>query len=291
MIGLNVNIRDTKGCTPLHYLLHAICNDFEIDLIEVITFFLKNGADVNAKTAPDADERTPFHILCEFYDRDNLIQIAKLLIDNGADVNAKMRDGISPLHLLCRYYKYSNLIDIVKLLIRNGVHVNAKMTDNQQTPLHLLCQYYSDDNLVELAQFLKENGADVNAKTKDGKTPLRLACVSYKSPRLTELVQLLCKEEIIDVNYDNKIAASRCNKVSFDCIWKYYCFISLIIGISLVIGGVKLVNTNAETAFTVLFFYAVADILFKLSLMLSLSLPRVYRKLRFLYRSISSNET
>lgn len=61
-------------------------------------------AQVNANATTEYGQ-TPFHFLCQFYTKDNLIKIVKLLIHSGADVSAKDYAGWAPFHYLCADYK------------------------------------------------------------------------------------------------------------------------------------------------------------------------------------------
>ena len=113
--GADVNAKDAKGHTPLHFAKN----------LEIVKLLIKNGADVNA------GKRTVGTLLSDTND----IEIAKLLIENGADVNAKDSWGYTPL---------SNVItvEMAKLLVDNGADVNA--TNNKgETVCDLVSSYYS----------------------------------------------------------------------------------------------------------------------------------------------------
>lgn len=147
--------------------------------------------DVNATTmAPYEEVTSPLHLVCRYYDKDDLIELIKDLLLNGADVNFKieyarneravMFTGMTILHLLFIYYKYGNMIDIVQLLLENGAGVNAKDKVGW-TPLHYFCRYYRNSNVEDIAQLLVERGLDViNAKDKNGMTPLHFLCFHYE---------------------------------------------------------------------------------------------------------------
>jgi ankyrin repeat protein len=70
------------------------------DNLEVITFLVERGADVNAH---DNHGTTPLIYACR--DGGNL-EIIKFLVERGADVNARAEDGYTPLiHIYFRSAK------------------------------------------------------------------------------------------------------------------------------------------------------------------------------------------
>ena len=89
--GVDVNIKDWEGCTPLHVVAAT-----EKENIEIVKFLVSKGADVNAEMGrrdarPDIGYPsprpglTPLHLAAE---RGN-IKTVKFLVANGADVNVK----------------------------------------------------------------------------------------------------------------------------------------------------------------------------------------------------------
>lgn len=228
MIGVSVNIKNSNGWTPLHWLC---CFKESNLMIEFVQLLIEKGADVNAKT--NKTKKTPLHLLCQYYDNDNGVEIGKLLVEKGADVNTKTQDGWTSLHFLCRYHKNPNLIEFVDLLIKKGADVKATTNGNLVTPLHLLCQYYKNDNLVELSKLLIKNGAKTTAKTRDGRTPFYVACVFYRNARLSDLLQLFISKRD-DLGLTDLASSSRNNSGLFVELSVAYCVITLLIaGISI----------------------------------------------------------
>jgi ankyrin repeat protein len=136
--GIDVNITDVSGATPLHY----VCENNQK------TKFLKELI-----TSRDNN-------ICINY---NAEDCAKELLANGADVNRKDNKGCSPLHFACRHGEN----DLVRLFIEHGADVNAS-TNEKITALHVC---YASDN-PEGGDILLENGADLNAIDAWGRTPL-----------------------------------------------------------------------------------------------------------------------
>ena len=83
--GINVNIPDDDGETPLH----KACS---FNNVESIKLLLLNGANVNI---PDNYGSAPLHFACE----NNIVEVVKLLILNGANVNIQNIVGFTPLQL------------------------------------------------------------------------------------------------------------------------------------------------------------------------------------------------
>ena len=78
----------TCGRTALHLTV-------ESHNINMITFLLKNGADVNATTFSG---NTPLHLASGL----RMDQIVQLLIRNGADINITNIEGDKPLYTKVR---------------------------------------------------------------------------------------------------------------------------------------------------------------------------------------------
>ena len=199
--GADVNVKDNKGKTPLHYAIRATNYQYNEHLFRNIiphhtysymlhlakVFIEDYGADVNAK---DNEGKTPLHyatktieahsfygltpwvhdgsIRVKMYRRDVSPDMVSMLINNGADVNAKDNKGRTPLHGVAQtnyiYPEEMNIHSIVSILVKNGANINAK--DNEgKTPLHYTA-HHGFRNMQALVMY----GADVNAKDNEGKT-------------------------------------------------------------------------------------------------------------------------
>ncbi|WP_341811598.1 ankyrin repeat domain-containing protein [Wolbachia endosymbiont (group A) of Oxytorus armatus] len=195
--GADVNVKNDKGETPLHFAA-------EMGHAEIVKDLLDKGANVNAV---DKDGKTPFKLAANEEIQTLLENTAKLLeaaksgnvdavtrlISTGASVNATDQDGKTPLHLAAR----DNNKEIVEALLKvNGINVNA--TDQGgKTPLHLAAR---DNNKEIVEALLKVNGINVNAQDKDDSTPLHWAAVKGHE----EVVEALLGKDGIDVNIEDK---------------------------------------------------------------------------------------
>ena len=156
--GYDVNIKGKDiGMTPLHIAVRIPTLD-----LEIITFLLKHGADVNAK---DRYGGQPLHDLVRAWRSEEntktSIQVISLLLKHGADVNAKNNRGNTALG-------GSNLrnLEIITFLLKHGADANAK-NDRGSTALHR-----SDHMSLEIISLLLKHGADINVKDKQEETPL-----------------------------------------------------------------------------------------------------------------------
>jgi len=153
-LGVDPNLRDEEGLTPLHRaLMH---ND--LYNAEVVDLLLRRGADPNVR---GRDGNTPLHLAAEF----NRVQAVALLLKHGADPDARNARGETPLHIAAGEGRYA----VAYLLLQHGADPNARDAEGN-TPLHRVaanCRY-------ALAQLLIQHGADPNAKNNQDKTPADL---------------------------------------------------------------------------------------------------------------------
>lgn len=151
--GADVNAKDDKGQTPLHWAAQ------DGDTVAVADLLIAKGANVNAK---DNRGKTPLHAgVMKVNNRQYVTQtgVIELLLSRGADVNARDNDGDTPLHTAAGF----GTPDFVKLLMSKGANVNAKDNDGN-TPLQRIdhkLKYSSGDrrDYEEVARLLRDAGA------------------------------------------------------------------------------------------------------------------------------------
>ena len=92
--GANPNLRDVKGCSPLHYAVMTPRSG------EIISVLLDAGADVNAI---NNDMDTPLSMLrvvfIEFKDFATMQTVLNQLVQAGADINCRDKFGDTLLHV------------------------------------------------------------------------------------------------------------------------------------------------------------------------------------------------
>ena len=185
--GDDINAKDERGLTPLHYAciegedaVLAVLLDKGASVAEqsktgffplhlatqrghdnAVRELIKGGAQVDAKRSDNGT--TSLQMAAQIgYD-----EIARLLVDSGADVNASsIASGETPLH----FAAYAGHTALAGFLVQNGAKVNAHMAGGE-TPILLA----ADKGHEAIVALLAESGADIHAKGKDGLTPLHYA--------------------------------------------------------------------------------------------------------------------
>ena len=186
--GVNVNLQDEPGMTPLHHAVNGNWNGTNLETIELL---ISRGANVNAI---DDTHHTPLH-MC------NNKEIAELLIDSGANVNAKTkRSGETPLFSATHgaaqgaSKSYQKYLGLTKMLLAKGADVNIKLRSGSMlgydephrektgdTVLHGAVRSYSEKHAMEIAKLLITHGANINDRNIIGNTPLDEALLNKRS--------------------------------------------------------------------------------------------------------------
>ncbi|MEP2280862.1 ankyrin repeat domain-containing protein [Maribacter sp.] len=182
-LGLEPNIVETSGSTPLHRLASGSKDE------AILNLFLDAGADVN-----QADEKgnTPFLNATSR----NELKIVQLLANDVKDINVSNKSGETALMLAA----HGNKAAVVGFLIEKGADINAKDAEGN-TAAYFLVDSYNKRNAkafdAKLA-LLKAKGLEFNSVQGDGNT---LYHVAAKKNNL-QLVKKLADFDI-DVNAKN----------------------------------------------------------------------------------------
>lgn len=159
--GVDLNLRDSMGNTPLRLAVHLSPGHIGTYGWGVVEKAVKLGADVNIA---NNQGETPFLSAMRRLGHGHSV---KFLLEHGADVKAVDHAGRGAFH-----YGISNTYgafgEYFKLLVDLGVDINLR-DKSGCTPLHDAAEdaeyWYSGITLLPL-------GADVNARTNTGDTPL-----------------------------------------------------------------------------------------------------------------------
>lgn len=152
--------------------------------VELIRYFLEQGADPNAITPNDwhgfeikdeGFEKSPLNLIAsrEIYQtrqdpesNEKLAKAAELLLEFGANIQGGDEYETPLQQAVERGY-----FDLTKILISNGADINAKSEDGFAV-LHSACMGdFQLDNTAAIFNILIENGADVNQQDDRGWTP------------------------------------------------------------------------------------------------------------------------
>jgi len=145
--GVDVNIRDKHGDTPLH--MASIAGNYHTARV-----LIEHNADVHARDCRDG--RTPLHEACLW----GSISVVRLLIESGADINAQDDYEATALHYAC----WGGHIDITRLLLDAGLDIMARRrmdgTKELWCPSYIFpLDYACDDGSAKIVQLLLEAGA------------------------------------------------------------------------------------------------------------------------------------
>ena len=179
--GVDINIADKYGCTPLHSAVKYACAEKDPDKIEIANALRLSlvesllgvkSINVNEKTQVGS---TALHLAVKYAD----VKTFELLLKADINVNAKDTNHYTALHLAVEY----GLEDFTELLLGvEGIQVNETSHKYfvdmpfgvlvKETPLHIAVRK-GDTEIVEL--LLGFEGIDVYVKNHQGDTALRCA--------------------------------------------------------------------------------------------------------------------
>lgn len=169
-MGHDVNERNVKQLTPLHYLSRANQN-----FKETLNVLLDFGADVNACDVDGSN------ILLHCAVKGKTLDEIKLVNDVGGDLKTKRKDGTSLLHT----FAAAGNPGAVKFCLEVGIDPNEK-DSNGLTPLHNLSA--ATENFENTLKVLLDFGADINACDYKGFTVLHHCAIKRKGLNALKLV-------------------------------------------------------------------------------------------------------
>ncbi|KAF0991762.1 hypothetical protein HZS_1189, partial [Henneguya salminicola] len=185
--GADVNARDEKEATPLHY---AAMRRNVSSAEELLSY------DIVNKEIKDKAWMTPLHYAAE----QGCVPIASMLIEKGAILDVLNRFDMTPLHLACE----EGHPDVAELLI-SAIEKNPQISltkylnfrdQNEQSALHYAAMS-GDERLVSL--LLKNEAQCLFPDSPNSTTPLHLACAAGN----VDTVRVLIEKEPKLVNERN----------------------------------------------------------------------------------------
>ncbi|MBF8150064.1 ankyrin repeat domain-containing protein [Winogradskyella sp. F6397] len=215
-VGLQPNVTNSKGETPLHILA------YNSDNTEVLNYLLDKGLDVNQA---DHNGNTPFINAASR----NKLEVVKRFAKNVKDINATNKKGESALALAVK----GNATNTVAYLLEEGAKSNSIDSDGNNLVYYVINSYSEknkeeftkkldllkshgldltavqkngnnwfhltvEKNSISLLKLALEFNQDINAKNKDGNTPLHLAALKATDDVVLKfLVKNGAKKEIV----------------------------------------------------------------------------------------------
>lgn len=182
--GADINARDGRGLTPLHYALKNPTARFLRRSRNIATFLIEKGAGVNIST-PEGD--TALHFAARAADA----ELCNLLLTKNAKINLRNQSGESPLSLLTTK---SADIALYKTFLQKGADPNARIGASEGASFRSyngFGNYYGGGSSssvlgravsarrLDLVRLLLENGAKVDGPGTGGNTPLAQTISSY----------------------------------------------------------------------------------------------------------------
>jgi len=156
--GVDINVRDKEGRTPLHESLIDLEDGMADYYIDAVRSLLEHGADVGAL---DNNHLTPLHVALQYGN----IRATRVLLEHGADVHALDNNHSTPLHFISQHGEDG----AARVLLEHGADVDAR-DNNDSTPLHVASQCGN----AEVARILLEHGANTHVRNKEDQTPQHL---------------------------------------------------------------------------------------------------------------------
>ncbi len=241
-LGLDVNITNKDGNTPLHNLAYGNKD------LNTFQYFLDKGVNPNQVNEEGntvlmhATYRNTSDIVSLFANKTKNINhknkdgnsaltaavagnskdVTSLILEKGGDIKIIDNKGNSLAYYLIESYSPRYQEDFKKkkaLLVEKGLNLNAVQADNN-TLFHLAI----DKNNLDLLKEISSLDIDINAKNNDGLTVLHKAVMSAKDTKIIEyLLSIGAKksittefgETVFDLAKENEILSSKNIDINF----------------------------------------------------------------------------
>lgn len=215
--GVQANIKDDQGATPLHFISFIDKEEYLILLIENI-FEKEDDTFINSQIYTNGE--TCLHEECISSRRPEFINI---LLNNGANPNIQNKLGNTPLHYFFFYMSNKQSYESFKSLIFHGADFSI-LNSSGDTPLHALCKNKGTKALFFIENICKENeraflesiNKSINIQDGLGNTPLMIVCQQHKNMEICKIF-IECGA---DINIKNNESKSCLDILGDDFIFK-----------------------------------------------------------------------
>ena len=181
--GLDVNLQDSAGNTPLHIACKSEWHQKKTDVLSCFRYLLlEKRCSLNIQ---NNQKQLSLHILLSSYRLSTDIKesILEMCGEGDININTQDSDGMTPLHIACK----SLSLSLVRFLTLN-FQCDVNLSDKEgNLPIHYAVQsrggrpyYYHSgcdtDDALEMVKLVGEGCTQIHAKNDCGTTPLHLAC-------------------------------------------------------------------------------------------------------------------
>lgn len=188
-LGINPNITNNKGKTPLHNLAYSNKD------LKTINYFINKGVDVN-----QADENGNTALLNA--SSRNSLEIIKLFANKTKNINHTNKDGQSALTKAMR-----NDFKTVQFLLNNGADISVIDKKGNHLSYHLFNNFKNSKEFQNKLNLLAAKGLQISKPQKNGNTLYHLA-VSKQNLSMLKFIKKF-KININAKNTDNYTALQK----------------------------------------------------------------------------------
>jgi ankyrin repeat protein len=136
------------------------------ELAESVRLLAAAGADINAMSGPDGDERTA--LVCASQS-DCCTNVAQVYLQSGADALASKADGMTSMHMAAA----AGCADNFELLLDS----DSSLVHVKDVTGHTALMHVVESESINTVKKLHQHGADLNTANSQKVTPLMVRCV------------------------------------------------------------------------------------------------------------------
>ena len=196
--GLDMNIQDSAGNTPLHIACKSKWN--KTDELPCFRYLLlEKGCSINIQ---NNQMQSPLHILLRNHNltADMKESILAMCSERDVNINAQDNYGMTLLHIACGSQSLSMVCSVM-----SNFQCDVNLSDSKgNLPLHYAVKTpnYNGIDVLELVKLVSEGCTQIHTKNNSGITPLHTACSNQNK----DVVKYLVFHEKYPLNVNNSPA-------------------------------------------------------------------------------------